>query len=414
MDYQDPVYLKIYDEYNEALKEQNCFDFEDLIVEPVKILNNQKEIRERYQNRYTDILIDEYQDTNYSQYMLVKLLCGDETRLMVVGDEDQSIYKFRGADVGIILSFQNDFKDSRIVRLEQNYRSTGNILSLANNVIQNNTNRLGKNLFTKDGDGNKVVLFDNFDNEAEARRIIGFIKDQNLNYGETVILYRTNSQSRIFEVQFTAFDIPYQVVGSMAFFDREEIKDTFAILKWIVNPKDRLSFERFANKPTRGLGDKAMSLFYEESIKFGGDLFQTLLSADSIKLSKKAKEGLLFLKKIFQDKEEKVNKLTIVELIGYYLKELGLYDHYRIFDIKENSEKIDNIRELVTTVKSEDKGIDNLLKFLEEYSLSATTLKSQDEEDSKNRVKLMTVHNAKGLEFDNVFICGWRSPFSLH
>ncbi|HOV12980.1 MAG TPA: 3'-5' exonuclease [Spirochaetota bacterium] len=414
MKYKDEKYKSIYHSYNEALEKANCFDFEDLILQPVNIFCKYPEIRDKYRNRFTHILIDEYQDTNFSQYSLIKSLCDEKTNLMVVGDEDQSIYKFRGADIEIILNFQKDFDNSKIIRLEQNYRSTGNILNLANEVIQNNTNRIGKNLFTNDGDGEKVILFDAYNNEEEAQRVIKFIKDLDLAFGETVVLYRTNSQSRVFETLFTTFNIPYQVVGSMAFFDREEIKDIFSILKWILNPKDKLAFERFVNKPVRGIGNVALQKFFEESLKYNQDLFKTILNIENIDFTKKTKNGFLELKKVFENKETLIDEKTIVELIKYFLENLGLEEYYKTIDTKERSDKIDNIRELLTTIKSVEKGRENLLKFLEEYSLSASTLKNEKDEEDNNKVKLMTIHNAKGLEFENVFICGLEDGLFPH
>ncbi len=417
MKYKNLQYREIYSSYNKALEEANCFDFEDLILQPVNIFNKYPEIRQKYSERFTHILIDEYQDTNFSQYSLIKSLCSLKTNLMVVGDEDQSIYKFRGADISIILNFKNDFDGSAVIRLEQNYRSTGNILELANSVIQNNTNRLGKNLFTTFGDGEKAILFDAYDNEQETQKIIHFIKSLELEFSETAVLYRTNSQSRVFETLFTTFKIPYQIVGSTAFFDREEIKDIFGILKWILNPKDKLSFERFVNKPHRGIGAKALETFYQESLCYNQDLFKTLMGLDKISLTKKAKEGFLDLKNTFENIYTLLNEKTIPQLIDYFLTKLGLDEYYQEVDYQEQTDKIDNIKELVSTIKNIEKGEENLLNFLEEYSLSASTLREKNEKEeieNTNKVKLMTIHNAKGLEFDNVFICGAEDGIFPH
>ncbi|OHD05404.1 MAG: hypothetical protein A2086_13670 [Spirochaetes bacterium GWD1_27_9] len=413
MEYKDQTYLEIYKRYNKALKDANCFDFEDLLLQPVKIFSNYEEVLKKYQRHYQYILIDEYQDTNLSQYQLIKYLVGQNNSLMVVGDEDQSIYRFRGADVSIILNFTEDFFGGEVIKLEENYRSTSNILNLANSVISNNKFRLGKELFTKGLDGDKIILFDCYDEEDEARKIISLILGEHLTYKDTAILYRINNQSRAFESILNKNKIPYTVVGSIAFYEREEIKDAISILKWLVNPQDKIAFERFVNKPVKGIGEKALVHFYEESQNFNNDLFVTMQNIDSVKnLTKKTKDGFIKIYEVFKDKESVIARKTVDELIDYYLDNLGLTEYFKTKDEKENTDKIANIKEFISSIKYKTSGLDTLLLFLEEFSLSASTLK--DNGQNTGTVKLMTVHNAKGLEFENIFVSGMESDIFPH
>jgi DNA helicase II / ATP-dependent DNA helicase PcrA len=413
MDIKDDGYLEMYNLYNKLLREANCFDFEDLILEPVKLFSRYPEILFKYNRRFQYILIDEYQDTNQVQYELIKLLCRDNANLMVVGDEDQSIYRFRGADVNIILNFPKDFDTARVIRLEENYRSTSNILNIANNVIKNNEKRLGKNLFTKGNEGEKVILFRAYNEFDEAEKITNIILDNDFAYNETTVLYRTNYQSRAFETVFSRNKIPYIVIGSVAFFEREEIKDSIAVMKWLVNPNDKIAFERFANKPARGLGDKTLQVFYEKALFFDNDLFKTLENVSSTKtFSKKINEGFDLLWNVFKDKTEVIEEKPVSELLIYYLDELGLLEYFQKEDEKENTEKIKNIREFATSIKDKGQGMDDLLTFLEDFTLTASSL--NDEKDDSKKVKLMTIHNAKGLEFENVFIAGVENGLFPH
>ena len=413
MEFKEQVYLEIYKVYNQVLHETNCFDFEDLILQPVKLFSQYPELAKKYRSRFKYILIDEYQDTNQSQYNLVNLLCGNVNNLMVVGDEDQSIYKFRGADVNIILDFNNDYEDSKIIRLEENYRSTSNILNTANSVIKNNKFRLGKNLYTRGEEGEKVVLFRGYNEYDEAEKIINFIFEKDLDYGQTAILYRTNMQSRAFESVFNSNKIPYVVVGSIAFFEREEIKDCIAILKWIANPNDRLAFERFVNKPARGLGEKTMKIFYEKASDFENDLYLTLeYFGNNGCFSKKVNDSFSFLFDVFKDKQELVAGKKVYEYLYELIDRLGLLKYFMETDDKDHTDKVNNIKEFLFSIEDVESGMDNLLAFLEDFSLTASSLNEQDEDAAK--IKLMTVHNAKGLEFDNVFVAGVESGLFPH
>jgi DNA helicase-2/ATP-dependent DNA helicase PcrA len=413
MEFKEQIYLEMYNTYNRVLEETNCFDFEDLILQPVKMFTKYPEIAKKYRSRFRYILIDEYQDTNQSQYNLVNLLCGNVNNLMVVGDEDQSIYRFRGADVNIILDFGNDYGNSKIIRLEENYRSTSNILNVANNVIKNNKVRLGKNLYTKGEEGDKVVLFRGHNEYDEAEKIINFIFEKDLDYSQIAILYRTNMQSRAFESVFNSNKIPYVIVGSIAFFEREEIKDCIAILKWIANPNDRLAFERFVNKPARGLGDKTLKEFYGKAADFGSDLYLTLKHFnDNKSFSKKVNDSFAFLYEIFKDREKLVAENSLADYLSEFLEKLGLLRYFKETDEKDHTDKINNINEFLYSIEDVESGTENLLMFLEEFSLTASSL--DQENDDSMKINLMTVHNAKGLEFDNVFVAGVESGLFPH
>jgi len=403
-------FKKIYDKYNDFLKKSNCFDFEDLIIQPIKIFTNYPMVLTKYQSQFKYILVDEYQDTNKSQFELLKLLIGIENHLMVVGDEDQSIYKFRGADINNILNFKTDFPDAEIIRLEENYRSTNNILKTANNVISNNTFRLGKNLYSSKDDGNKIILIESENEKDEAQNILDIINKNNYEHNKTAILYRTNNQSRAFEQVFNKNNIRYILVGNIRFFEREEIKDAVSILKWLINPNDRIAFDRFINKPSRGLGKKTLTAFYENTDDFN-NLYEALSNSCKINnLSKKAADIFSHVYSIFKDKDERIKNNNLNEMLFHYLQETGLWDYYKKIDAKEKTEKIDNLQELLKNLEKRDKGIESITSFLEEACLN-------DDSNNKNNgtyIKLMTVHNAKGLEFENVFVAGIENNLFPH
>ncbi len=401
MDFRDDLYLDIYKLYNESLKKSNCFDFEDLILEPIKIFNKYPELALKYRQRFRHILVDEYQDTNRTQFELLKALSRDENSVMVVGDEDQSIYKFRGADISIILNFERDFSKSRVIRLEENYRSTSTILNAANEVISNNTMRLGKNLFTSKNGGGRIILLEAGDELAEAGMIAGMINSKKLDLNETAILYRTNNQSRPFEQYFNRNSVPYVLIGQIRFFEREEIKDAVSIIKWLINPDDRISFARFVNKPPRGIGEKALENFYEQLDGYAGmiDALSNIEKFDG--MNKKAKDSFKVLFEIFRDREHRIANEPIPKIINDYFYLLGLREHYEHADKTEGTDKIGNLTEFFNTIEGRGTGEDAILNLLEEASLTDIR-----EEPAEGRIKLMTIHNAKGLEFDNVFIAG--------
>ena len=410
--YGDEEYLEIYNNYNKFLLDSNCFDFEDLILQPIKLFREYPEIIQKYQKRFKYILIDEYQDTNKAQFELVRALAGGDNNVMVVGDEDQSIYKFRGADINNILSFEKHFEDTKIIRMEQNYRSTSNILNTANNVIDNNSMRIGKNLYTNIKGGEKVNLLEAYNEVDEVEKILYLIDKKQMKLRETAILYRTNNQSRPFEQLLNKNKIPYVIFGTIGFFEREEIKDSVSILKWLINPKDRIAFSRFVNKPARGIGEKSLLEFYAESKKYK-DMLDALVNVEKINsISKKAKDGLKTIAEIFKDREIRISEYSIDKLITHYLKELELWEYYKENDINESTEKIANLTEFITSIENRGTGEEALLALLEEVTL--TTSIDKDEKTNYNKLKLMTIHNAKGLEFENVFIAGLEEGLFPH
>jgi DNA helicase-2/ATP-dependent DNA helicase PcrA len=406
--------LHLYNEYNRALVEYNCFDLEDLILRPLQVLRDNPAVMERYRDRYRYIMIDEYQDTNAGQYNMVRHLCGPDTRLMVVGDEDQSIYRFRGADIQNILNFQQDFPGATVIRLEQNYRSSGCILEAANAVIKNNTMRLGKNLFTESGDGNRVVLFSAYHEREEAEIIIDLVEESQIPLDEQAVLYRTNNQSRVFEQVLNRRKIPFEIIGAMKFFDREEVRDSVSLLRWLVNPRDRISFERFVNKPARGIGAKSLDRFMEAARSlYGSDLFEAIQNVISMKkIEKRAREGLFNVGKTVKNRDVEIADMPMDQLLQRYLQELGIWGYYEERDEKNGTDKLSNIRELISSLKERGSGREAILSYLEEVGLSANMYQLAGE--NSGRLKLLTVHNAKGLEFDTVFICGLEEGLFPH
>lgn len=405
-------FIEIYNKYNAELKLNNAFDFEDLILFPVKILAMKTQVYEYYRRKFEHILVDEYQDTNYSQYMLLKLLKNDNANLMVVGDEDQSIYKFRGADVNIILNFPKDYSDTQIIRLEKNYRSTENILNVANSIISNNINRLGKTLVSVIGAGEKVIVIENENDYKEGETVAFLIRKNGFDYGDTAVLVRTNNQTRIIEQSFRHAGIPYIIVSGVGFYDREEIKDALAILRWISNNADRIGFERFVNKPSRGIGKKSLDIFFASvAMQFGGDILKALDNVDNIKgINGKAAAGLKFVRDVFEEIDFLVKYNSPDFVLGHFLDKLGLIEYYRNIDNVEGSERIDNLREMVASLENVAPGVENLTAYLEDNAL----ISQSDKIDDENTVKVMTVHNAKGLEFKNVFITGVERDIFPH
>ncbi len=396
-------FIGIYNDYQNALRESKAYDFGDLIFETIKLLRQNKDIQNKIQQKYQYILIDEYQDTNQSQFELLQLITGENTHLTVVGDEDQSIYRFRGADISNILHFQNDFEDVEIIRLEQNYRSTKQILNVADSVIRNNTQRLGKTL-TSTADGSKPVFAEYGNEKEEAAAIVNAIKQNNLSLSDTAVLYRTNAQSRPIESALTAAGIPFTVFGSTPLFDKEEIRDTIAIARWIINPFDRIAFERFVNKPARGIGAKALQQFYTFSQNMEGNLaaaLQQLDKADNPKMQELFKPLADILSVIPENK----NECDISAVLDHIMSELGLCDYY--LDDEDGQERLENIKTFLQFL-SDSTG--SWTEVLDTIALEPSTKLSAD----NGTVKLMTVHNAKGLEFTNVFIIGLSENIFPH
>ena len=390
---------EVYRRYERRLREIGNVDFGDLIQLPIRLLRKHPEIRNSLQQRFRAVLVDEYQDTNVAQDQLLRELVGKNTWVAVVGDDDQSIYRFRGAEVGNILSFPNNFPDANVIRLEQNYRSSGTILNIASSVVANNSKRLEKTLWTDKGAGSKATLAYLEDYEAEARWCADFINSGS-NFAENAVLYRTNAQSRIFENVFRRQSIPYRIVGTLNFYQREEIKDVLAYLAWISNSHDEVAFRRIANKPKRGLGVRSIERLTELGIaEYGGDM---LMAAENFKGRRSAASTSLAAL------ARQYHEFDSFEHLGFMIQDLidasGIFEYYRRIDSIENTQRTLNLDELVNAAAGYPANIEGLVAFLELVELDQRVL--EEEEGDDNRVTLITMHNTKGLEFDRVVVSG--------
>ena len=410
-DYKQQLYGRAYREYQMALKKNNALDFDDLIVKTVELFRNHPEVLDYYQERFKYIMVDEYQDTNTAQFKFVSLLAQKYQNLCVVGDDDQSIYKFRGANIGNILNFEKVFPDARVIKLEQNYRSTGNILYAANAVISNNIGRKDKKLWTQSEDGEGIYFrqFYNGYEEAEyvAEQIRKSVRQMESRYQDHAILYRTNAQSRLFEEQLIRDNIPYRLIGGINFYARKEIKDLLSYLKTIDNGVDDLAVKRIINVPKRGIGlttiDKVQTYANDHEMSF----FDVLANADGIpELGRSAAKLKNFALTILAFRA-KAEELSLTELMEDILEVTGYRKELELEGTEEADARIENIDELISKVTSyEDNCLDEpptLSGFLEEVALVAD-IDSVD--DDENRVLLMTLHSAKGLEFPNVYLTG--------
>ena len=402
-----PGFADIYRRYDERLRGIGNVDFGDLILLPIRLLQSREEIRGRIRARFRAVLVDEYQDTNAAQYQLLKELVGPETWLGVVGDDDQSIYGFRGAEVENILSFPRMFPDTQVVKLEQNYRSTGTILDIASAVVANNAGRLGKTMWTAGRRGEKAVVARLEDHDEEAEWCAGRIGSLG-GFGDTAVLYRTNAQSRVFETVFRRRDIPYRIVGTLSFYQREEVKDVLAYLAWIANRRDEVAFRRIANKPARGLGKKSLDSLLSAVGTAGSEDIRAAL--DKVPLKGRAAKGVDFLGALFDRFSSAVADESEGEFehLGFMTEALteasGLFQHYRDVDRIENSSRGANLDELVNAAAEYPATLSGLTAFLELVELDQALL--EEEEGDENRVTLITMHNTKGLEYENVYVTG--------
>ena len=411
LDYKQQLYGRAYREYQLALKKNNALDFDDLIVKTVELFRSRPEVLDYYQERFKYIMVDEYQDTNTAQFKFVSLLAQKYQNLCVVGDDDQSIYKFRGANIGNILNFEKVFPDATVIKLEQNYRSTGNILYAANAVISNNIGRKDKRLWTQSEDGEGIYFrqFYNGYEEAEyvAEQIRKSVRQCDSRYQDHAILYRTNAQSRLFEEQFIRDNIPYRLIGGINFYARKEIKDLLSYLKTIDNGVDDLAVKRIINVPKRGIGlttiDKVQKFANEHEMSF----FEVLEHADGISELGRSASKLKNFALTIRSFRAKAEELSLTELMEDILEVTGYRRELELEGTDEADARIENIDELISKVTSyEDNCIDEpptLSGFLEEVALVAD-IDSVD--DDENRVLLMTLHSAKGLEFPYVYLTG--------
>ncbi len=406
-DFRKKVIARIYAHYCSRLKDSNALDFDDILLLTVKIFEEFPDALEKFRNRYKYIMVDEYQDTNQVQFRLVSLLSAEHKNLCVVGDDDQSIYKFRGADITNILSFEKQFEGSKVIRLEQNYRSTQTILDAANSVISNNEGRKPKLLWTKGAKGEKVYWYKACDENDEAQfvasEILKHYKETG-KYGNNAVLYRMNAQSNIIERSFIKSGIPYRVYGGMRFYDRKEIKDVTAYLSFLNNPNDMLRLKRIINEPKRGIGDATVTVLEEISRDLKLSPLEVMRnSSDYPPLSKKS-AVLKAVAEIFDDLIEKADTIPLDEFLDEVLDKTGYMAYLKSMG-EEGTSRIENVDELHSTIASyvNEAEEPTLSGFLEEVALYTEADRDSGLDD---KVTLMTIHSAKGLEYDNIYVVG--------
>ena len=407
-DFRREKIAEMYDLYQRKLKENNALDFDDIINYTIKILQENSDILEFYADKFKYILVDEYQDTNTSQFTLIKLLASKHGNVTAVGDNDQSIYKFRGANIENILNFEKDFPGTVVIKLEQNYRCTGNILNAANAVIKNNENKYEKKLWTENEEGSLPVLYRADDEYDEARYIVEQINhlktEEYYKFNDFVVLYRMNAQSRAIEDILRREDIPYKIIGGLKFYERKEIKDTIAYLRLIQNINDNLSLKRIINEPKRGIGKTSLDKIEEMSENMGISMYEIIKEADKYELNRIYSNSREFVEQIEYLRTVK-SELKISELIKETLGKTGYLQTLKNENTVEAESRIENIEEFLTVAQEfEDEEVDNdLASFLEGITLSSDIDGMEEEEDS---ITLMTLHSAKGLEFPTVFLVG--------
>lgn len=408
-DYAKRRQAEVYREYQEALHKNNALDFDDLIVKTVELFQSDPEVLDYYQERFRYIMVDEYQDTNTAQFQLIRLLADKYKNLCVVGDDDQSIYKFRGANIYNILNFEKHFPDAVTIKLEQNYRSTQNILDAANSVIANNVGRKAKSLWTANDAGEKID-FEQFDTGYEeadyiARDILAGVREGRYTYGDYAVLYRTNAQSRLFEERFVVSNIPYKIVGGVNFYARKEIKDLLAYLKTIDNARDDLAVRRILNVPKRGIGATTVGRVTDYADAYGISFYEALKRAEEIPSMGKAAGKVKPFVNFIQMLRSKTELISVSDLLNEVIEETGYVAELEAEDTDEARARIENIDELISKVAAYEEGEEHptLSGFLEEVALVADI---DSLEEGSDYVVLMTLHSAKGLEFPKVYLAG--------
>ncbi|WP_071458412.1 DNA helicase PcrA [Bacillus massilinigeriensis] len=420
-DYFANMVSEVYTEYQKRLRKNNALDFDDLIMSTITLFQRVPEVLEYYQRKFQYIHVDEYQDTNRAQYMLVKLLAARFRNLCVVGDSDQSIYRWRGADIANILSFEKDYPNASVILLEQNYRSTKKILLAANKVIENNLNRKPKNLWTENSDGNKIVYFRADSEQGEAQFIIGkiqeLIRTKGRKHSDIAILYRTNAQSRAIEEAFLKSNIEYSIVGGIKFYDRKEIKDILAYLRLISNPDDDISLQRVINVPKRAIGSTSVDKIANFAAMHDMSMFQALQSLELIGLSPKAEKAAAEFRSLISNFTNMQEFLSVTELVEDILDKSGYREMLKAEKSIEAQSRMENLDEFLTVTKSfEDSSEDkSLVGFLTDLALVADIDRLDDDGEKKtDTVTLMTLHSAKGLEFPVVFLIGMEEGVFPH
>ncbi len=403
-------FAEAYKLYQQLLRQADAMDFDDIIVNTVKLLQTDDMVREKYQAKFKYVHVDEYQDTNHAQYVLTSLLAGGYNNICVVGDDDQSIYKFRGATIENIMDFEKHYKNAKLIRLEQNYRSTGNILNAANSVIKNNTERKGKNLWTDAGEGELITLH-TADSEVEeglyiADEINTFV-DKGKAYSDMAVLYRTNAQSNAIERAFVRCGIPYKVFAGKRFYERKEIRDALAYLTLLVNPSDSVKLRRVINEPKRGIGDTTVNAAAEIAAGLGISLFEVMQEADQYERLGRAEKKLMSFTAMINELRLKALDEPLPALFDDLLEVTG-YEEYLKLDKDTYNDRLENLQELKTNMiryleENEDGDLEG---FLEEISLLSDVDDMNSKDNQKDCAFLMTLHSAKGLEFPVVFLVG--------
>lgn len=402
----DEIALEVYRKYEKSLKINNAVDFDDLLILPLKLFNNNPGVLQKYQEKYKYVFIDEYQDTNEPQYILSKMISAKYKNITVVGDADQAIFTWRGANYKNILNFENDYKDAKVVLLEENYRSTKTILNAANNVIKNNKVRKEKNLWTQNEEGSKITYYKAFDEKDESNYVVNEIKklmEKGVNPKDICVLYRANAQSRTVEEAFLTSNISYNIVGSYAFYNRKEIKDLIAYLKLIYNNKDDVSLLRVINYPKRGIGNKAIENLAIKSNVLDKSLYEVIDSGKELEF-----------KNMIEEIKKEESHLTLTELIDMVLDKSGMKKSLEDEKSIEADIRLENLEEFKSIAKAMEinEGIVSLEELLDKLALVSDV--SEQKNDNEGKVTLMTMHAVKGLEYDYVFIVGVEEGLFPH
>lgn len=420
--YYEQQVAKIYDAYQKKLQANNAVDFDDLLLLALRLLQENPAVREKYQRKFDYLMVDEYQDTNHAQYLLTKLLAAGHRNICVVGDADQSIYGWRGADIQNILDFEKDYPDAKLVKLEQNYRSTQVILDAANAVIDNNSGRKPKNLWTANGNGSEIIYYQANDERDEARYVIENMQKLQLNegakLGDMAVLYRTNAQSRVFEEMLIKSGIAYTIVGGTKFYERKEIKDALAYLRLLYNPHDSLSLLRIINVPRRGIGDATLARLQEYANASGQSLFEVVTNATDVPgLASRFANKLDELSELLFELMGEAADVPVKQLLDDVLLKTGYLEELQSSKDPQDESRVENLKEMLSVteefaVKCERNGEEPTLEnFLADVALVADI---DDAELGEEAVTLMTLHSAKGLEFPDVFLVGMEEGIFPH
>jgi DNA helicase-2/ATP-dependent DNA helicase PcrA len=411
--------LQIYAAYEALCQRAGLVDFAELLLRSHELWLKYPALLDHYRQRFQHILVDEFQDTNAIQYAWLRMLAGDAANITVVGDDDQSIYGWRGARVENIISYQKDFQGARVVRLEQNYRSTANILNAANAVISNNSGRMGKQLWTEDHDGERIQLYTAYNEQDEARYVIDRIEDyvdKGNARSDVAILYRSNAQSRVFEERLMQCGMPYRVYGGLRFFERAEIKDALAYLRLTSNRDDDASFERVVNHPTRGIGGRTLDIIRQQGRRDDTSLWQAAIKVINEKqVAARACNALLMFLQLIDEMAAGLDKLPLGEQVEHVMHPSGLLEHFAREKGEKGQARLENLQELVNAAREYEADPDSEMQPLQEFLSHAALEAGEGQADAwEDCVQLMTLHSAKGLEFQLVFLCGMEDGLFPH